>query len=370
MGFVLFLLVVVCVIFYIENKKQNITHKKYNSVELSSIDDINNAILEKENIISEIKEKNDNCQKRIDSIKNAIAAMDESVSDEDKDVFNDKIKVIEAEILENNSNMDKLESEKEKLMRDLETKNKEQELSKADIKEEDSSEEIINDKNVKDIKEENKITTTNNKKNWKKIILRKETIIPFVVGIIIGAFIFNDSSSIAEYQAQIEEKDSKIQELQAKVDEAAPWFEMTAAEQAKKEAQLQAEKEAQEKAEAEKQEAERKKREEEAKKGYETGITFEQLARTPDDYLAKKVKFSGKVVQSMEDGTSVTIRLAVDGDYDKIILGSYDSSIISERILEEDYITVYGLSTGIYTYESTMGASISVPSMTIDKISR
>lgn len=94
------------------------------------------------------------------------------------------------------------------------------------------------------------------------------------------------------------------------------------------------------------------------------------MARTPDDYLAKKVKFSGKVLQVMEDGDSIGIRLAVDGDYDNVILGTFDSSIISERILEDDYITVYGLSAGIYTYESTMGASISVPSMTIDKISR
>lgn len=166
------------------------------------------------------------------------------------------------------------------------------------------------------------------------------------------------------------EKEKKIKELQGKVDEAAPWFEMTAAEQEKKEAELKAAKEAKEKEEAEKLAAEQKKKEEEEKKGYDTGITYSQLARTPDGYLAKKVKFSGKVVQVMEDGDSVGIRLAVDGDYDNIILGTFDSSIISERILEDDYITVYGLSAGIYTYESTMGASISVPSMTIDKISR
>lgn len=200
-------------------------------------------------------------------------------------------------------------------------------------------------------------------------------IIPFVIGLLIGAFFFTSDSTeyedqIAQQQTQIAEKDKKIKELQGKVDEAAPWFEMTAAEQEKKEAELKAAKEAKEKEEAEKLAAEKKKKEEEEKKGYDTGITYSQLARTPDDYLAKKVKFSGKVVQVMEDGDSVGIRLAVDGDYDNIILGTFDSSIISERILEDDYITVYGLSAGIYTYESTMGASISVPSMTIDKISR
>ena len=218
----------------------------------------------------------------------------------------------------------------------------------------------------------NKIDNTS---KFKKIF-KKEVIIPFVIGLLIGAFLFSSGDTseyedqIAQQQTQIAEKDKKIKELQGKVDEAAPWFEMTAAEQEKKEAELKAAKEAKEKEEAEKLAAEKKKKEEEEKKGYDTGITYSQLARTPDDYLAKKVKFSGKVVQVMEDGDSVGIRLAVDGDYDNIILGTFDSSIISERILEDDYITVYGLSTGIYTYESTMGASISVPSMTIDKISR
>lgn len=34
--------------------------------------------------------------------------------------------------------------------------------------------------------------------------------------------------------------------------------------------------------------------------GYETGITYDQLARTPDDFKGKKVKFTGKVVQVIE----------------------------------------------------------------------
>lgn len=50
---------------------------------------------------------------------------------------------------------------------------------------------------------------------------------------------------------------------------------------------------------AKEEEEARKKAEEEAR-GYETGITYDQLARTPDEFEGKKVKFSGKVIQVSE----------------------------------------------------------------------
>ena len=70
----------------------------------------------------------------------------------------------------------------------------------------------------------------------------------------------------------------------------------------------------------------------------------------------------------MEGNDKVQIRLAVDGNYDNILLGEYDVSIVSSRVLEDDYITIYGLSAGLITYESTLGASITIPSVSIDKI--
>lgn len=106
--------------------------------------------------------------------------------------------------------------------------------------------------------------------------------------------------------------------LQAKVDEAAPWFKMTDEEKKRTEAEAK------------------------EKQGYNTGITYDQLARTPDDYLAEKVKFSGEVLQVMESDGYTAIRLAVNGDYDNVIYGQYESS------------------TGLFTYESTMvGKSLS-----------
>lgn len=98
---------------------------------------------------------------------------------------------------------------------------------------------------------------------------------------------------------------------------------------------------------------------------YKTGITFEQIARTPDDYEGKKIEFTGKVLQVMEDDDYTEIRLAVDGDYDNVILVDIDSDIMNgSRILEDDLVTVSGISDGTTTYESTSGANITIPAMT------
>lgn len=392
MGFIVVILIIVVFIIYKKRSKKESGEIFSEESLVNSINELNDKIAERNNTIKEIQEVNSNCEKRMEGIKNAISSMDDSVAEEDKEVFNEKLKSIENEINRNNTKIKNIEKEIEDLNKEILTKNEKlDDLKKKEIevaKQEELNKNNSNEGNNTVIKENNAekngvkkdtdkkyLDKSDNTSKFKKIF-RKEIIIPFVIGILIGAFLFSSGDTseyedqIAQQQTQIAEKDKKIKELQGKVDEAAPWFEMTAAEKEKKEAELKAAKEAKEKEEAEKLAAEKKKKEEEEKKGYDTGITYSQLARTPDDYLAKKVKFSGKVLQVMEDGDSIGIRLAVDGDYDNVILGTFDSSIISERILEDDYITVYGLSAGIYTYESTMGASISVPSMTIDKISR
>jgi len=114
-------------------------------------------------------------------------------------------------------------------------------------------------------------------------------------------------------------------------------------------------------------EAEAKKKEEE-KKGYNTGITYKQLARTPDDYVNQKVKFTGKVVQVVDGDTEVDIRLAVNGSYDTILYCAYDPKILNFRILEDDQITIYGVSLGLYSYQSTGAGTITIPCAWVDKI--
>ena len=218
------------------------------------------------------------------------------------------------------------------------------------------------------------------KNNFKsQFKIDKNLVIGLIVGFILGAIIFSISSNgkISDYESQLSDyksndtKQSKeIEELRSKVKEAQPWFEMQEQEQKEKEEELAAKKKAEEEAQKAKEEQARREQEEKEKRGYDTGRTYNQLARTPDDYEGEKVKFSGKVLQVMEGSSDVQIRLAVNGDYDKVVYGTYDKTIVSSRILEDDYITIMGTSGGLLTYESTMGASITIPSISIDKIER
>lgn len=172
---------------------------------------------------------------------------------------------------------------------------------------------------------------------------------------------------------------STKEELNALKEKCEPYLELSAteaeAEKAKQELkaeqdrlaleELQAKEAEEEKAKEKKEKAEKEKKE---KKGYDTGITYNELARTPDDYKGEKVKFKGKVLQVIESDEEIQIRLAIDSDYDKVILCGYSPDIVSSRILEDDVITIYGKSIGLTSYESTLGGNITIPTVWIEKI--
>lgn len=102
---------------------------------------------------------------------------------------------------------------------------------------------------------------------------------------------------------------------------------------------------------------------------YNTGITYEQLARTPDDYKGKNITLTGEVIQVVEGDDETDLRVAVDGNYDNVIMVGYDPDIMNgSRILENDKITFYAESLGTTTYKSTMGGKITVPLALAKKI--
>lgn len=101
---------------------------------------------------------------------------------------------------------------------------------------------------------------------------------------------------------------------------------------------------------------------------YQNGITYDNLARNPDDYAFDAVAFNGEVVQVIEGAKEMQCRLAVDGDYDKMLLIAYEPDIIDSRVLEGDAITIYGTSIGIMNYESAIGGQISIPGVAVSEI--
>ena len=89
--------------------------------------------------------------------------------------------------------------------------------------------------------------------------------------------------------------------------------------------------------------------------------SYNTIARNPDNYIGLRGKVKGKVVQVIEDGNEYTLRVAMNNSYSNMILAVYTKPQGADRILEDDRVAMYGNWMGTYTYESTMGASITVP---------
>ncbi|OHX33158.1 hypothetical protein [Bacillus mycoides] len=193
---------------------------------------------------------------------------------------------------------------------------------------------------------------------------RKSVLKFYGIGVIAMFILFGVTSEDTKKteEAKTEAKPAKAEQKKELTAEEKAAAEKAAAEKAA------AEKAAAEQVAAEKAAAEKAAKEEEERIGYETGITYDQLARTPDDFKGKKAKFTGKVLQVMEGQGETQLRVAVSGNYDKVLYVAYKSDIINSRVLENDNVTIKGKSAGIYTYKSTMGGEISIPAMLVEKI--
>ena len=101
-------------------------------------------------------------------------------------------------------------------------------------------------------------------------------------------------------------------------------------------------------------------------------IDYDAMSRDPQKYEGKNYTFSGKVVQVLEQstdyGTLVAMRVSTNGSYGNIVYVIYIRPVGESRILEDDRITVYGSSTGLYTYETVLGSEISLPSFYAESI--
>lgn len=97
-----------------------------------------------------------------------------------------------------------------------------------------------------------------------------------------------------------------------------------------------------------------------------SALTYEQVARDPDAYRGEKATFTGEVIQVMQEGDTYTLRVNVTPTsygYKDTILVLYPAKAGDQRILEDDVVTLYGVMAGMYTYETVMGAELTVPLM-------
>ena len=130
---------------------------------------------------------------------------------------------------------------------------------------------------------------------------------------------------------------------------------------------------AQEKAQKEAEEKAKKEAEEEAKRQaeankYETGLTWEQIAR--EGKVGALGKFEGKILQVISTPAGFAYRVAINGDYDQVMYVDDTLNMATETLLEGDYVYFKGMSMGTTTYTTVMGASVTIPSFLVDEINR
>ena len=99
-----------------------------------------------------------------------------------------------------------------------------------------------------------------------------------------------------------------------------------------------------------------------SKAEYSADYTYDQLSRNPDTYKGKKMKFTGKVLQTGDAGDNMTYaRIKINNDINTVMFITYMNDLLGYRLLEDDNITVYGTSCGIYSYKSVGAGTISIP---------
>lgn len=102
-------------------------------------------------------------------------------------------------------------------------------------------------------------------------------------------------------------------------------------------------------------------------------FTYDQVARDPDTYFGERAKFTGEVIQVLQDGNSYTLRVnitQVSYGWNDTIMVSYTASAGESRILEDDVVTLYGVMGGMYTYETIFGADVTVPLLFAEYVDR
>ena len=106
--------------------------------------------------------------------------------------------------------------------------------------------------------------------------------------------------------------------------------------------------------------------------------TYEQLARNPEAVKGQPAKVTGEVIQALYDTeleedtgrryvylrvniTKTTYKYIDDVSWSDTIMIMYIQEKEEDKILENDIVTIYGYTSEEYTYESTIGAPVTLP---------
>ena len=99
-----------------------------------------------------------------------------------------------------------------------------------------------------------------------------------------------------------------------------------------------------------------------------TVYSYETIARDPESYNGTYGCYTGKVIQAMESTLyglkTDTLRINITKtsySYTDTIYVTYTASTDASRILEDDIVTIWGINKGTTSYETVLGATVTLP---------
>lgn len=92
----------------------------------------------------------------------------------------------------------------------------------------------------------------------------------------------------------------------------------------------------------------------------DTPSSYDDFFRNNEEYLNQGVKWSGRIIQVIEDGENYQFRVDV-GSSDIVYLHGYSG----KRFLENDTIEFVGISRGLISYESIFGGQVTIPGIRV-----
>ena len=105
-----------------------------------------------------------------------------------------------------------------------------------------------------------------------------------------------------------------------------------------------------------------------------TAYSYDTIARDPSKYFGTHGKYTGKIIQVMEDGDTYQLRVNITKGkyniYTDTIYVSYKKDIGESRLLEDDIVTIYGTNCSTVSYTSVLGAKITLPWVVASYIDR
>lgn len=77
----------------------------------------------------------------------------------------------------------------------------------------------------------------------------------------------------------------------------------------------------------------------------------------------KNIQITGTVLQIQKSSDIYYIRVALNDDYDKVVMVEIHEYMYDDVIAEDDNVTIYGISKGRTSYTSTLGKEVTLPLM-------